>query len=165
MSALKKLRGIPHIFCDPLGPIPNLSTCPPRPGAREPIPVTIPFDYLRKKEQWCKRQMLVMSSQRWTIPEKECVTIRSSLKVVVYRLSRSRCGSNVDGKKKVMKKQRKSKEKGSTGKVNLCSNHRSLNIWLGLWILLKSTYSHYNTLKSLLTTFSLSDTQKAELDP
>jgi hypothetical protein len=52
-----------------------------------------------------------MVSRRWTNGEKERVILRSSFKVVVYRVSRSWCGANVDGKKKkVMKKQRRGKE-------------------------------------------------------
>jgi hypothetical protein len=42
-------------------------------------------------------------------------------------VSHSWCGANVDGKKKMMKKQR-SKEKGMTGKKDSCSQKRSLNL-------------------------------------
>jgi hypothetical protein len=41
-------EGSPHAFRNPLRPIPNLTTCPSSPGAREPISVAIPFAHLRK---------------------------------------------------------------------------------------------------------------------
>jgi hypothetical protein len=43
--------------------------------------------------------------------EKERVTLRSLFKVVGYRTSSLWCGSNIAGKKKMIKKQRRSKEK------------------------------------------------------
>jgi hypothetical protein len=54
--------------------------------------------------------MLAMVRQRLTCGEKERVTMRSSFMVAVYSVSRSLCGINVDGKKKVMKKQRRREE-------------------------------------------------------
>jgi hypothetical protein len=36
-------------FRHPMRPIPNLTTCPTSPAAREPISVAIPFDLLRKR--------------------------------------------------------------------------------------------------------------------
>jgi hypothetical protein len=44
------------------------------------------------------------------------VTLRSSSKVVVWRARCWWCSVNVDGKKKVMKKQRRSKERVERGK-------------------------------------------------
>jgi hypothetical protein len=52
-------------FCNPLRPIPNLTTCSSSPAVREPISVVIPSDLLRKKDNWCKRLMLVIVWQRW----------------------------------------------------------------------------------------------------
>jgi hypothetical protein len=46
--------------------IPNLTTCPSSPAAREFISAAIPFDLLRKRKPLCKKQMLVMVRQRWT---------------------------------------------------------------------------------------------------
>jgi hypothetical protein len=44
----------------------NSSTYPSSPGAREPTFVAILFELTRrKKEQGCKRQLLVMVRQRW----------------------------------------------------------------------------------------------------
>jgi hypothetical protein len=48
-SAPKKRRGISNVFRNPLRPIPNLTTCPSRPGARDPMSVAISFDLLRKR--------------------------------------------------------------------------------------------------------------------
>jgi hypothetical protein len=64
-----KLLGFPHVFRNALRPISNITT-------RPFISSAIPFDHLRKKEQGSKMQMLVMVSQRWTIPAKERVTLR-----------------------------------------------------------------------------------------
>jgi hypothetical protein len=47
---LKKIESVLHVFRNPLHPIPNITTCPSSPGAREPISVVIRFDCLRKKE-------------------------------------------------------------------------------------------------------------------
>jgi hypothetical protein len=49
MRPKKKLRGFPHVFRNPLFPIPNLRPFPSSLGAREPISVTSPFDLLGKK--------------------------------------------------------------------------------------------------------------------
>jgi hypothetical protein len=51
-----------------------------------------------------------MGRQRWTIPGMERVTLHSSFTIVVWRASRSWYGANVDGKKKVMRKQIRSRE-------------------------------------------------------
>jgi hypothetical protein len=54
--------------------------------------------------------MLVMARQRWTNVGKERIAMRSSINVVSWRVSRLWGDENVDGKKKVMKKQRRSTE-------------------------------------------------------
>jgi hypothetical protein len=92
-------------------PIPNLTTCPSCPGGREPIFVAIPVDLLRKKKkQRCKRlsgshgkQKMDRKLKRGELP---CVRHSKSL----YK------GRVVGGlvlvsmvRKKVMKKQRRSK--------------------------------------------------------
>jgi hypothetical protein len=42
--------GFPHVFINPVRPIPNRTTRPSIPVARESISVAIPFDFLKKKE-------------------------------------------------------------------------------------------------------------------
>jgi hypothetical protein len=103
----KKSEGFPMFFCNPLSPNPCMSMSP---DAGEPISVAISFDLLREKRammqkanfRYGKTKMDMMVRLR----ELPCVRRSGSL----YRGRVVRwCGAYVDGKKKVMKKQRRTK--------------------------------------------------------
>jgi hypothetical protein len=103
---------------------------PSGPGDRETISVVIPFDLLRKKRALIQKANVGQGRQRWTRWWKGEVTQRSSLKIVVSRLNRSWCGVSVDGKKKkVMKKQRRSKDKKIMKKLSFVAKPEFQILW------------------------------------
>jgi hypothetical protein len=84
--------------------------CPSIPAAREPIFVVIPFDLLRKRRLVVKDVDVGNVRERWAGGRKGGLPLLPSLRVVMHTsFQRGRHGKT-DGKKKVMGKERKSKE-------------------------------------------------------
>jgi hypothetical protein len=64
---LKKLRGFPHVFRNPLRPIPYLATCLSSPAAREPVSVVISVDLPRKRKVMMEDVNVSNVGERWAL--------------------------------------------------------------------------------------------------
>jgi hypothetical protein len=83
---LENLQRKGSAFCNHLSPIPNLTTCPSSPAAREPISVAIAFDHLRKKGAMVqKANVSPCQDKEGQDGEKERVTLHSSVMVVALK--------------------------------------------------------------------------------
>jgi hypothetical protein len=102
---------------DPLRPILNLTICPSSTGAREPISVVIPFDLLRKKEAMMQKAIVSFGkAMDKTVRRRRLPWVR---RLRMLNRERAVCGAVLmllERKKKVMKKQRRGKEKNVKGK-------------------------------------------------
>jgi hypothetical protein len=102
----KKWEGVSSV------PIPNLSTCPSSPAAREPIFVAILFDLLRKKGALMQKtnvnhgkpMMDKLVRRRVTCVRRSKTLCKARVVYYVVLMSKER--------KKVVKKQRRSKKIG-----------------------------------------------------
>jgi hypothetical protein len=103
----------------------NPSPCPSFPAAREPMSIAISFDRLRKKE---------------AMMQKANVSHGSAMKAEILRRREFPCvqGSSIEGESSVVRCQcrwkvksgKESKEKKFDRKKRICSQKRSLPIWL-----------------------------------
>jgi hypothetical protein len=96
-------------FRNRLRPVPNLTTGPPCPTAREPISVAILLNLQRKRRVMMKYNVRNVR-ERWTRCREGETYPAFVVQDRCMNLIRSWCAS-VDGKKKVMKKRRRSIEK------------------------------------------------------
>jgi hypothetical protein len=106
-----KVGRFPQVFRKPLCPIPNVITCPSSLGVRESISVANPFDHLREKGAMMQKVNVGhRKTKDWQDGEKERVTLRSSFRTLYRnRVVRSAVVMSME-RKKVIKKQRKSKD-------------------------------------------------------
>jgi hypothetical protein len=121
----------------PLRPIPSLTTCTSSPGAREPIFVAIPFDQLRKKGAMMQKTNVSHEKTKMnkTVRRRGLPYGCCSKSIYRGRVVRSVVPMST-GRKKVIRYQRRSKERELRAKANLCcqsgvKNLRGLQISLG----------------------------------
>jgi hypothetical protein len=93
-----------------LRPIPNLTTCPSSPAARELISVVLLFDLLRKRRVMMEDVNVSNVRERLTGYWKGDLPLLSTLRVVMHSSCHRGSHGKADGKKKVMGKERRSKE-------------------------------------------------------
>jgi hypothetical protein len=87
-----------------------LTTCPSSPGSRKPISIVTSFDPLRKRRVMMEDVNVSNVREGWPGCCKGDIPLLSSLKVVMHGSCQRVCHGKVDGKKKVMGKERRSKK-------------------------------------------------------
>jgi hypothetical protein len=110
-------RGFPHVFRNPQFRIPNPSTGSTIPGARESIPVVIPFDLSRKKKKGAMMQKANVGDGSTKINEivrqRELPCVRRTRALYKRRVVLDAVPMSME--KKMMKKQRRGKKKRIDG--------------------------------------------------
>jgi hypothetical protein len=104
---------VSHVFRNPLIAIPKLSPCPSSPGFREPISVAIPSDLLKKNGALMQNANVSHGKPKMNkgVSRRELPYNRRLMPLYRGRVVRGAALMSVERKKKVVKKQRRSKKK------------------------------------------------------